>query len=92
MISTDAPRITFPQSQYWIKVIGTCSEGVDLQHDVVDCVVRHIPQWDATTIQARLSAAGNYLALSLCCPIDSLEQLQQVTQELQAHPQVRMVL
>ena len=59
---------------------------------VLEVVVRHAPDFDATTMEMRKSREGKYLSLTTTVRATSREQLDNLYRELCDHPMVKMVL
>jgi putative lipoic acid-binding regulatory protein len=81
--------IEYP-SAFPIKVMGVHAEGFT---EAVVAVARQFdPAFDATTIEARPSKAGNYLGLTITVTATSREQLDELYRTLSTHPMVKVVL
>jgi len=81
--------IEYP-SAFPIKVMGVHAEGFT---EAVVAVARQFdPAFDAATIEARPSKAGNYLGLTLTVTATSREQLDELYRTLSTHPMVKVVL
>ncbi len=88
-IPPERSLIEYP-SAFPIKVMGANIEGFAA---AVVAVVRHFdPGFDAATVQARPSKAGNYLGLTLTVKATSREQLDELYRTLSTHPMVKVVL
>ncbi len=85
----DESLIEFP-CDFPIKVMGATQEG--FAQAVLEVVVRHAPDFDATTMQMRPSKAGNYLSLTCTVRATSKAQLDALYGALTAHPMVKIVL
>lgn len=81
--------LTFP-CEFPIKVMGQRQEG--FAQAVLDVVLRHAPDFDASTMEMRVSSAGNYLSLTCTIQARSREQLDALYRELSSHPLVKVVL
>ena len=57
-----------------------------------DIVLRHVPDFDSSTMEMRASREGKYLSLTCVVNATSREQLDELYRELSGHPQVVMVL
>ncbi|TSE30477.1 HP0495 family protein [Tepidimonas charontis] len=73
-----------------LKVMGP-------RHDDFVAAIAHVarqfdPDFDATTIEQRLSRGGNYLGLTLVVRVTSRAQLDELYRTLSTHPMVRVVL
>ena len=73
-----------------IKVFGLSQQG--FAQAVMEVVVRHDPDFQASTIEMRSSSKARYISLTCTIRATSREQLDAVYQELCDHPQVVMVL
>ena len=81
--------IEYP-SAFPIKVMGAHVEGFP---EAVVAIARHFdPGFDAATVQARPSKAGNYLGLTITVTATSREQLDELYRMLSTHPLVKVVL
>ncbi len=76
---------TFP-----IKVMGKRADG--FAQAIVDVVLRHAPDFDASTLEMRASREGNYLSVTATVNATSREQLDALYRELTSHPLVSIVL
>ncbi len=84
----DGPWV-FP-CDFALKVMGRHVEG--FAEAVVAVVLRHAPDFDPATLQARASTRGNYLSCTCVVRARSREQLDALYRELSSHPLVRVVL
>jgi putative lipoic acid-binding regulatory protein len=73
-----------------IKVMGRKEPGFAQQ--VLAIVLRHAPDFDASSMQMRASRRGRYLSLTCTVRATSREQLDTLYRELCDHPAVVMVL
>ena len=73
-----------------LKIMG--ANSADFAPSVVGIVLRHAPDFDATTIESRPSKAGNYLSLTCTVRAVSQQQLDALYRELTAHSMVKVVL
>ena len=73
-----------------LKIMG--ANSADFPPSVVGIVLRHAPDFDATTIESRPSKAGNYLSLTCTVRAVSQQQLDALYRELTAHSMVKVVL
>jgi len=81
--------ITYP-SAFPIKVLGMHVEGFT---EAIVAVARQFdPAFDATTLEARPSKAGNYLGLTITVTATSRDQLDELYRTLSTHPMVKVVL
>jgi putative lipoic acid-binding regulatory protein len=76
--------------QYPIKVMGHSQAG--FAQAVLEVVMRHAPDFDATTFAMKASKHGKYLSVTCTITATSREQLDALYQELCDHPMVVMVL
>jgi putative lipoic acid-binding regulatory protein len=73
-----------------IKIMGRTEDG--FAQLVRDIVLRHVPDFDSSTMEMRASREGKYLSLTCVVNASSREQLDELYRELSGHPQVVMVL
>ena len=73
-----------------LKVMGKAEEG--FAQAIGAIVVRHAPDFDATTMEMRASKGGNYLSLTCTVRATSKAQLDALYLELTKHPLVKVVL
>jgi hypothetical protein len=59
---------------------------------VLEVVLRHAPDFDAASMEMRVSRAGAYLGLTCTIRAESQQQLDALYRELTAHPMVKVVL
>lgn len=85
----DAGLIDFP-CDFPIKIMGASREG--FAQAIAAVVLRHAPDFDATTMEMRPSKAGNYLSLTCTIRAVSQAQLDALYRELSSHPLVKVVL
>lgn len=81
--------IEFP-CDFPLKIMGAAQ--ADFAQTIATVVVRHAPDFDASTMQIRPSKAGNYLSLTCTVRAVAQQQLDALYRELTAHPMVRVVL
>lgn len=81
--------LTFP-TEFPIKIMGKHND--QFAKIILDVVLRHAPDFDATTMEMRASAKGNYLSLTCTIRATSKRQLDDLYRELSSHPMVSMVL
>lgn len=89
MSESKTTLIEFP-SDFPIKIMGARSD--DFAQTVLDIVLRHAPDFDAATMEMRVSKAGNYLSLTCTVRATSQQQLDALYRELTSHPNVKVVL
>ena len=81
--------LKFP-TEFPIKIMGRTRDG--FAQTVVAVVQKHAPDFDASTLEMRASAAGNYLSVTATINATSREQLDNLYRDLTSHPMVTMVL
>jgi putative lipoic acid-binding regulatory protein len=81
--------LKFP-TDFPIKVMGRRADGFAQQ--VLEIVLRHAPDFEASTLEMRASREGNYLSVTVTINATSREQLDNLYRELSGHPMVVMVL
>lgn len=81
--------IEFP-CDFPLKIMGARRDG--FAQAIVEVVLRHAPDFDATGVEMRSSKAGNYLSLTCIIRATSKPQLDALYRELTAHPWVKIVL
>jgi putative lipoic acid-binding regulatory protein len=87
--TTTESLLTFPCA-FPIKVMGRTQDG--FAQAIVTVVQRHVPDYDAATLEMRASRAGRYLSLTCTVNASSREQLDNLYRDLTAHPMVALVL
>jgi putative lipoic acid-binding regulatory protein len=87
--NTDESPLKFP-TLFPIKIMGRTRDG--FAQAVVAVVQKHAPDFDASTVEMRASAAGNYLSVTATINATSREQLDNLYRDLTSHPMVAMVL
>lgn len=85
----DKSLIEYPCA-FPIKVMGLNVEG--FTEAIVMIAGQFDPGFDASTLVARPSKAGNYLGLTVTVTATSREQLDELYRTLSTHPLVRYVL
>jgi hypothetical protein len=73
-----------------IKVMGQMQDG--FAQSMLDIVLHHAPDFDATTVEMRTSSGGKYLSLTCTIRATSKTQLDELYRELSGHPLVSLVL
>ena len=86
---SEPSALTFP-TDYPVKILGR--PGADLRERVHAIVLRHVPGHDPARISERLSANGNFLALTYLLRAHSREQIEALVAELKACDGVLMLL
>jgi len=87
--SESESALTFP-TQFPIKIMGKRAD--DFAQTILDVVMRHAPDFEASSLEMRASREGNYLSVTATINATSREQLDNLYRELSAHPMVVMVL
>lgn len=73
-----------------IKVMGNSKPG--FAQAIVEIVQRHAPDFDAATVEMRMSREKKYMSVTATVRAISREQLDALYRELSDHPMVVMVL
>lgn len=73
-----------------IKILGHTRAG--FAQAVIEVVLRHAPDFDASAAEMRASRRGKYLSVTCVIRATSREQLDALYRELCDHPMVVMVL
>jgi putative lipoic acid-binding regulatory protein len=73
-----------------LKIMGATRDG--FAQAIVDIVLRHAPDFDASQVEMRPSKAGNYLSVTCVLRATSRPQLDALYRELTSHPWVKVVL
>lgn len=81
--------LEFP-CEFPLKVMGATQQG--FAEEIVKVVRIHAPEFDATRMEMRASAGGNYLSLTCTVTATSKEQLDNLYRALTSHPMVKVVL
>ena len=81
--------IEYP-TDFPIKIMGRREPR--LVQSIVEIVQRHAPDFDATTVEMRISKKNNYLSVTCTVRATSREQLDALYRELCDHPAIVMVL
>lgn len=90
MSTAAEPSLIEYPTDFPIKVMGRQSPGI--AQEIVAVVLRHAPDFDATTVEMRASRQKNYLSITCTIRATSREQLDALYRELCDHPGVVMVL
>ena len=88
-METEAAPPAFPCA-FPIKVMGR--RGGGFAQAVLEIVRRHVPDFEASTVEMRPSRKGKYLSVTCVVNATSREQLDALYQELCDHPSVVLVL
>ena len=83
------PLIEYP-SRFPYKVMGVKADG--FVHALTAIAQEFDPSFDASTIELRPSAKGNYIGVTLTITATSREQLDGMYRALAANPMVKVVL
>ena len=81
--------IEYP-TDFPIKILGRREPR--LVQSIVEIVQRHAPDFDATTVEMRISKKNNYLSVTCTVRATSREQLDALYRDLCDHPAIVMVL
>jgi uncharacterized protein len=81
--------IEYP-SRFPIKVMGAKVDG--FVHAITALAREFDPSFDASTVELRDSAKGNYLGITITITATSREQLDNLYRALTSHPMVKVVL
>lgn len=81
--------LEFP-TRFPIKIMGKHTD--DFAQAIVEIVTRHAPDFDASSLEMRVSREGNYLSLTATINAVSREQLDALYRELSASARVSVVL
>lgn len=74
-----------------IKIMGK-SEHAGFANTVLAVVLKHDPEFEASSMELRASREGKYVSVTCTVKATSREQLDALYQALCDHPQVVMVL
>ena len=81
--------IEYP-TDFPIKIMGRREPR--LVQSIVEIVQRHAPDFDATTVEMRISKKNNYLSVTCTVRATSREQLDALYRDLCDHSAIVMVL
>ena len=81
--------IEYP-SMFPIKVMGPKADG--FVEAITHVAEQFDPEFDASTVELRPSAQGNYLGVTITVKATSREQLDELYRTLSSHPMVKVVL
>jgi putative lipoic acid-binding regulatory protein len=73
-----------------LKIMGQAGDA--LTRAATGIVRRHAPDFDAATVETRVSSGGKYMSLTCTITATSKAQLDALYRELSAHPAVKIVL
>ena len=85
----DETLFEFP-CDFPLKIMGAAQDG--FAQAILEVVIRHAPDFDAATMEMRLSKGGNYLSLTCTVRATSRAQLDAIYMELSRHPLVKVTL
>jgi len=88
-LAEEETLLEFP-CDFPLKIMGASS--TDFAGAIVEVVRRHVPDFDAATIEMRASSGGKYFSLTCTVNATSKQQLDNLYLELTAHPLVKVVL
>lgn len=86
----DAPKIEFPCANYLIKVVAMDGENTHIQ--VVECVRKHAPDLDESSINKNVSSKGRFVSFSFRITAESEDHLSRLHQDLMVVEAVKMVM
>ena len=89
MTTENDTLLEFP-CDFPIKIMGLRTD--DFAQTVCDIVLRHMPDFEVSTVEMRPSSKGNYLSLTCTVRATSKPQLDNLYRELSGHSAVKMVL
>ncbi|HEY7884205.1 MAG TPA: DUF493 domain-containing protein [Cellvibrionaceae bacterium] len=89
-MSQDPPKIEFPCPNYPIKVLGDAGET--LHSTVLEVMEEHAPGFDRRSVTIRDSSGGRYQSVTVYITATGIPQLEQIHQQLRAHPAIKVVL
>lgn len=89
MSENDDTLLKFP-TDFPVKIMGEKREG--FAHAMIEVVQHHAPDFQAETMELRASSNGKYLSLTCTIRATSKAQLDDLYQEITAHPWVSMAL
>lgn len=90
MTTPDTPTLLEFPCDFPLKIMGARCDNY--AQAVLEVVLRHCPDYDATGMEMRPSAKGTYLSLTCTVRATSKTQLDALYHELTAHPLVKVVL
>lgn len=86
----EAPKIEFPCEGYPVKIIGISDPGY--RETVLNILLRHAPDFDATRMEITKSRKGNYESMTVWITATGPEQLSALNQDLRTSALVKLVL
>ncbi len=81
--------LTFP-CEFPIKMMGRTQDG--FADAMLQIILRHVPEFDAATMEMKPSRKGNYISLTCTVMATSQAQLDDIYKEISKHPMVLMAL
>jgi uncharacterized protein len=81
--------LVFPTA-FPIKAMGRRTD--DFSQIILGIVMRHAPDFDASTLEMRPSKNGNFISVTATINATSKQQLDDIYRELTSNPQVLMAL
>lgn len=81
--------IEFP-CDFPIKVMGKTE--ADFSAKIIKIIQAYEPRFDASKVEMKGSAKGNYTSLTCTCYVESKEQLDNIYRALTSNPLVKYVL
>lgn len=84
------PKITFPCTDYPIKIMGDA--GAELYARVLAIMEKHTPDFEASKITVRDSRNGRFQSITVLITATGEPQLRTIYEELMISPIVKMVL
>jgi putative lipoic acid-binding regulatory protein len=81
--------LSFPCA-FPVKVMGEADAS--LARSILEIVIKHAPDYDASTLETRRSSNGKYLSLTCTINAFSKSQIDGLYRELSRHPRVRIAL
>jgi len=89
MSENDETLLKFP-TDFPVKIMGEQRDG--FVQAMIELVQRHAPDFKTETMEMRASSGGKYLSLTCTIRATSKAQLDDLYQEITAHPWVSMAL
>ncbi len=89
MTDEQQPALTFP-CEFPFKVMGLSTDT--FESDMIVIIRKHVPQLGEGAVTTRPSKNGKYTAITVTFTAHSREQLDRLYLEVNAHPDVRMVI
>jgi hypothetical protein len=89
MIDPKDSLIEYP-CDFPLKVFGEAKP--EFAQAIAVVVQKHVPDFDAASIEMRSSSTAKYISLTCTIRATSREQLDNLYRDLSSHPMVKMVL